>query len=583
MTTFIAVDGEALEDRYALMCDSTDRSIYSAPGLTTTQCFEWLLELPKKTVVVCFGLNYDVNNWLKDVSKPYLKALWRDGELVWNNYKIKWIPRKLFQIIDFRGRIVTINEVWGFFQSSFVKALESWKIEVTTRLTEGKSDRGTFQNKELDRVEAYCKDECLKLVDLMNQLDKACEGAGIKPRSWIGAGSLASALLSSKGVASHIVYDIDLCDELEPILGSYYGGRVEMIRQGHYAGIQGYDIISAYPSSATHLISPNPNGLIEASSANITLLAQCVGREHGIAQVSWDERGSTSLVMPFPVRKKGSIYYPRKGRGWYHLAEVNAALRCGFKLNVERLFYHKSEGLAKPFAWVPEIFATRRQYKAEGKAAEKVLKLALNSVYGKLAQGVGKGHFRSYFWAGEITSRTRARMLEMLMASTNPIACCTDGLYAQSATLTSQVGTELGALEQANYSQFESYQPGVYRAWDGEDITLRSRGFFAREINYDDLLAEFEKHGPYGHVHYESTRFTGLGQALKLKDWSQWRQWVTAPRTVSLYPARKEVTADGSLAPVEDVGDSEPYEPLIDLEADENILDQPLRIDSPGG
>lgn len=579
MTDFIAVDGEALEDKYALMCDSLGRQLNNPDmsELSTAQCFDWLLELPKKTVVVCFGLNYDVNNWLKDISKPYLKALWRDGELVWNNYKIKWIPRKLFQIIDFRGRTVTINEVWGFFQSSFVKALESWKIPVTTRLTEGKSDRGTFQNKELKRVTEYCLDECKKLVELMSQLDAACDNAGIKPRSWIGAGSLASALLQSQGVAPHIVSDPELCADLEPILGSYYGGRVEMLKQGGFHGIEGYDIISAYPSAATHLVTLRPEALTEVTKPEALTLP-----EHGIGLVSWDERKSGKLVMPFPVRKKGSIYYPMKGEGWYHCAEINAAVAMGYKVKLKRLFV--LDGMhGQPFKFVPTIFETRRQYKKEGRAAEKVLKLALNSVYGKLAQGVGKGRFRSYFWAGEVTARTRARMLEMLTYSRDPIACCTDGLYAREATLTSLVGTELGDLEQAGYTDFESYQPGVYRAWEGENVTLRSRGFFAREIDYDDLLSEYENNGPFGHVHYDSTRFTGLGQALKLKDWSQWRQWTTAPRTVSLYPARKRILGDGSLAPIEDVGESEPYEPQIDLEADDNVLDQPLRIDSPGG
>lgn len=580
MTDFIAVDGEAIEDKYALMCDSTDRAILQSDGLSTAQCFDWLLELPKKHVIVCFGLNYDVNNWLKDISKPYLNALWRDGELYWKNYSLHWIPRKLFRIIDSNGRVVTVNEVWGFFQSSFVKALESWKIPVTTRLTEGKSDRGTFELKELDRIEKYCKEECHKLVELMTMLDQACLKAEIKPKSWIGAGSLASALLASKKVGEHLVSDVQLSEDLEPILGAYYGGRVEMLRQGHFNGVEGYDIISAYPSGAVELVKLHAGKLEEVSGP---YFRETHLPEHGIAQVSWHVTDTKSQAMPFPVRKKGSIYYPRKGRGWYHCIEVQTAIKLGFKINIERLFTLQENTEIKPFGWVPELFETRREYKAEGNAAEKVLKLALNSVYGKLAQGVGKGYFRSYFWAGEITARTRARMLEMLVFSNDPIACCTDGLYAQSAKLKALVGTKLGDLEKANYSEFESYQPGVYRAWEGEKITLRSRGFFAREINYDDLLEEYEKNGSYGHVHYESTRFIGLGQALKLKDWSKWREWITAPRTVSLYPARKEIQADGTLAPIDYVGDSEPYEPEIDLEADKNILDQPLRIDSPGG
>lgn len=571
MPNFIAVDGEALDDKYALMCCSEDGTrtppMFNPDGLSTEACFNYLLSLPKG-VVVCFGLNYDVNNWLRDVPKPYLRALWRDGTVVWSNYRLKWIPRKLFTIEHADKRKVTVNEVWGFFQSSFLKALEAWELPATETLKSGKSDRGGFTQKELDRIVMYCREECHKLVELMSKLAAACEVAGIVPRSWIGAGSLANALLNNNGVKGVHKADAELGD-LEPILGSYYGGRVEILKQGSYSPVLGADIVSAYPAAAMNLPALNRAKLVPCDSLP----------QRGIAYVKWNVKPIHG-VCPFPVRKDNGIYYPMIGAGWYHAWEVRKAMQHFSGISVVKAYALK-HWEPDALAWIPDVFKVRRQFKSEGNAAEKPLKLALNSVYGKFAQGIGKGKYRSYYWAGEITAITRAKMLEYLIAADDPIAVCTDGVYMQGTNPLSVESTELGGWEHTDYTEFESFQSGVYRAWLGAVPVLRSRGFFAREIDYADLLVEYEENGVYGHVHYDSTRFIGLGQALKLKDFSKWRTWDTSARTVSLYPARKQVLADGTLAPVECVGESEPYEPKCDIELEEQVMDQPLKIDSP--
>src|SRR5690348_17906092 len=43
-----------------------------------------------------------------------------------------------------------------------------------------------------------------------------------------------------------------------------------------------------------------------------------------------------------------------------------------------------------------------------------VLKLGTNSTYGKTAQSVGSAPFRSWIWAGNITSGTRAQLLRAM-------------------------------------------------------------------------------------------------------------------------------------------------------------------------
>src|ERR1700734_218097 len=77
--SWLAVDGEAIADKYCLLCDDTGRHVLNLDGLSTKECFEFLLDSRTK-IGCCFGLNYDANNWLKDLPEARLKELWETGE-----------------------------------------------------------------------------------------------------------------------------------------------------------------------------------------------------------------------------------------------------------------------------------------------------------------------------------------------------------------------------------------------------------------------------------------------------------------------------------------------------------------------
>src|ERR1700730_705540 len=57
------------------VCTSVEPHPNSKHGLTTVQCFEFLLSLDPETVKVGFAVTYDVNMMLKDIPKTYLKEL----------------------------------------------------------------------------------------------------------------------------------------------------------------------------------------------------------------------------------------------------------------------------------------------------------------------------------------------------------------------------------------------------------------------------------------------------------------------------------------------------------------------------
>jgi hypothetical protein len=552
-------------------------------GLESEQCFRFLLEQPKRHILVCFGLGYDVNNWLRDLPRDALERLWAENNCYWKDYRLEWIPGCWFKVQHIGGLTVTVNEVFRFFQTSFVKSLEAWKIEAPDVIARMKLQRGSFKRQEFAEVKHYCLQECQLLTDLMEQLRAVCKEVGVVPRKWIGAGALANALLNKQQMGTYHAHDLDIASQTVAegaILGAYYAGRIELIHQGVHSNIQTVDIRSAYPSATMALPS--------LAGAKLVHRKRFTRGTHGIFRVRWDCKSDSTLLSPFPVRQKQSIYWPSSGEGWYHGVEVEAALDCGYPVEVLEGWVLKHSG-EQPFRWVESIYRERARLKNEGRAAEKVLKLGLNSIYGKLAQGQGfKGapQWQSYFWAGYITAATRAKVLRAATASKGIVMVSTDGIFCKQPGV--RASNKLGGWEFGKVQELFAAQAGVYQGINPDQEILKSRGFFAAEVDYDALREGWEIEGSNYIYHYESTRFMGLGISLMRKDFSVWRTWRTDRRALSLAPERKEIGQAGILTPCRGPLVSEPYVPKVSLseqqsrELETQLIegrDQPLKTE----
>lgn len=583
MTDFIAIDGEADDDgNYIILCDSTGRTLYDPNGIRSADALDFLLTLPARHEIVCFGLNYDANQWLRELPRPALERLATDNRCAWNgDYKLEWIPSKSFTV-TVPGRSVTVCEVFGFFQTSFVKALQNWGFDPPAEIERMKRKRGTFTRAELQRVIAYCHAECDLLVQLMNKLQDACKRADCVPRRrWIGAGSIASSLLTSHHARDHHAYDVDLfgqTDTEDYVLRAYFGGRVELFAQGYARNVMSSDVRSAYPSAALHLPS--------LSSATVSRARTYAPDEpYALWRVRW-QLPATVTVAPFPTRLPGGqICWPLAGSGVYHAAEVRAAIGLyGAAIEVIDGLVIRS-GDETPFDWITEVYEHRKRFKAERNHAEKALKLGMNSIYGKMAQGYGFGKrppFQSYFWAGFITSHTRAQMLRKLAASTDPIMAATDGIVA-TKTPHDNISDELGAWEVGSYDLIGTVQPGVYVVkHDGETFT-KSRGFLARDVDYPAMLDLFTRDGPQGAYHYQTRRFIGLKVALHRTDFNVWRKWIVETRAVAFENTHKLAGAGGVLYPPPGPHESLPYTPKQSLWDDptDTLLESAIADDQP--
>jgi hypothetical protein len=445
---FIGVDGEGGKDseghhQYYLLT-AGEWKIATGNPLTTRECLTFLGSLPPDAYYVGYFFDYDVTMILRGLPPEKIARLFnredRTREVApgreycfpvdWEGFQIDYLPHKEFKVRHYTGRTpkgirtfspwVVINDVGTFFQCSFVKALDLWDIgtpEQQAAIAEGKDMRADFGQLTKEVVE-YNALEIVLLQKLMDEFRGVCEDIGYVPARWQGPGNLATAMLRHHGVPKN--KDINVPDPVVEAAGAaYYGGRFETTIVGSIDGpVYAYDINSAYPDALTQLPC-----LIHGDWDSITadqLLPGDLYLAHGRYEQDFtDTQGDFMWDPPktkrpglfnFPCRDKGGrIYYPAAGSGWYWSVEIEQAVHQTF--TPDTIWVYRPCCDCIPFDWVPDVYDMRI---ALGKSKKGgVLKLGLNSIYGKMAQSIGAAPYANPVWAGLITAITRAKLMSV--------------------------------------------------------------------------------------------------------------------------------------------------------------------------
>lgn len=600
-------------------------------GLSTEQCLNFLLDIGywHSNTYVSFFFNYDVAKMLHDLDRDTLAALWHGGWVIWatsrgDRYYIKWIPSKMLEVGEVKPdvdlsdlerfrpikhcvRRTTIYDTSGFFQCAFVKALKDWKVasDVDLNLIEGmKGKRNDFTKEERAAIRGYCLKECEYLCKLMDALARALWDAELYLRSWHGAGAIANALFEKFGVADHL--EGPPAEVEEAVLGAYFGGRIELFQQGYFErGVLDYDLNSAYPSAAIslpslagarweHISSPERREVFSTPDA----LWLCSWDVTEPLNKSGSQRRNPGLVGPLPFRERGRIYFPfRAGRTWVHSEELATAMRL---FGAEKFTLHEGWRLIpatahKPFGFLKAVAQERIRAKLSGEMKHIPLKLGMNSIYGKLAQGQTDPHrvpkYLSYYLAGRITARTRAVMLSAAIAAgPGVVAIATDGLFTTTPVLGLPIGALPGTWEDASATETPMLfvQPGIIFSESGQ--VHKTRGFGKKSLSYFDYQQEYTddvsvppgvfprladererrrilkrihatgaytvpglktiwlSDGPTGRVPYRERRFIGIGGTVSRNSedaWDSFGRWLDVERELRFFIGGGKFYIDG--------------------------------------
>lgn len=441
--------------------------------------------------------------------------------------------------------------MFSFFTCSFIKAYEDLIGNVPDIITKGKAGRSTFSVEEFGDVVKYWTVEIQMLKELANELRKRVYGAGLRIKDWHGPGALASFAMRANGIKQHMARSND--DVRMAARYAYAGGRFELFKIGRIEGpIYGIDINSAYPFAIAKLPSLSDGEWCHVDRSDIhKKLSDCHALPpFGLWKLRLRDRDKGGFAHePSPLFHRDldhNISFPWYTEGWYYSHEAYLAYQHGAEI-VEGWFYQSSA--EKPFAWITDMYETRRDWKRRGLSSQLALKLCMNSIYGKLAQRVGydpeKGTLPPWHqleWAGWVTSYTRAMLFSIIrkIPYQDLVAVETDGIYttADPSSLGIVDSKELGGWEVSEYKEMMYVQSGL--AWfmdsNGEWHTKR-RGLDSGSFTLDDCrdyLSTLAPGAPWNPFVGNTTRFVGLGQALASK-WFTQRHcvWETKPREIN--------------------------------------------------
>lgn len=582
---FIGVDGEGYDDvngRHLYnMLRAGDRLLEPGNGrfLTSWECLDFLCSLEPDAIYVAYYFDYDVTKILENISWYKLKKLVdRDSrrtqygdtfpvDLQDGEYQIDWMRGKFFKCrrlvrteIGEEGKLkrvyskwVVINDVGPFFQCKFHDALAAWSIGTASQrdaIQAGKDLRNSHTLHDVRRIAAYNRLEIDLLQELMEQFRQACIDVGYVPRKWQGPGQIAEVMLSVNGIPRS--KDVLLLQQNERLLefarNAFYGGRPETTGVGHFAGpVWQWDINSAYPYALLHvpclLHGRFEHGLDSGAALGIEPLSICYGSFE-----KKDEPGRPILYgLPFRT-ESGVIMYPESGKGWYWGFEILASEHQIF--HAEETFTYVESCSCVPFEWIRNVYTVRKGMGKDGRGI--VLKLALNSLYGKMAQSIGSPKYANPIWASFITAFCRVQIQNLIHSCHDKEKRCGEGvaMVATDAIFTCHdipvnESGELGELDKKVHPNgIFIVQPGLYFRssvdGDGNVDDPKTRGVpKSKIIEYrDQFESNYERMRTSrdladGDVTIQLRAFVGIRQALHRNNRTVLGQWVATTKRIS--------------------------------------------------
>lgn len=521
----IGLDGEGYTTKdgkhlYTYLCACTGERVvselYNPKGLSTQSILEFLWALPKSALLVGFSLGYDRTKWFEDWPNHSIFQLMHPDNFPGkfgpkparhDGWAVSLVSTRLTLRCDGEKGTRTVWDVWKFFQSSFVSALTKWNIGTEKEralIEKEKKRRGNFKGIG-DREKAYCQLECKLLAQLMRELLDAHDAEGLRLNSYFGPGSTASLILKAHGDQRAAIP----ANLMHAVLCAYFGGRFELSRMGpvHASELFVYDIASAYPYAMTRIPCLLHGKWVRVSDIEKCGLATLVRfrvDSHKDANPAWG---------PLPHRMPdGNILFPTESAGgWAWIDE----LRAGMELHpgVTPLYaYTWKRDCICPNPFEKSIKDLYQRRLAWGKAARGiVLKLGLNSCYGKSAQRVGKGQHRCFVRAGLITSLTRAMLLRAVSLATDPwnvLELATDSIMSREPLMLEAPG--LGGWERKPWEGgVFLMRPGLRFALAGDDnkqTAARGLGTSTLHKNREKVKAAW-KRAPMSSVTLETPSF----------------------------------------------------------------------------
>jgi hypothetical protein len=384
-----------------------------------------------------------------------------------------------------RGHMTRISDTIKLFQSTLMKTIVDWQVgtaEERELVQLGKDQRELVHFTDPDEraeVTEYNRLETKLHAEIMERFRDAwmnaahtphgnCDGHGLPlPRNWQSPGSLAKILYNHYRVPRR--NEVDAADTVPAeVWGiaalAMYGGWFEVSIFGPAPGVFGpayslaagylptiprriteYDLTSAYPSAMTHLPclrhshwehrEPRQGEYgLQQVSALYTRPVRVYLQENDKSSYDTeilcpdtriDQNYPTFMGLPHRDGH-GRVSRPLHTDGWYWNFEVSQAKHQ--EVTVKDSWTWVADGCGcDMWAFVPQLFALRQRL---GKLRGKPVKLAINSLYGVMAErqrGDSEPPYANLIVASFVTAWTRAHIMRTIHENS-----CDNGLRCGS-------------------------------------------------------------------------------------------------------------------------------------------------------
>jgi hypothetical protein len=464
--------------------------------VSTEECLTWIASLQQQYYQWCqhtgkkytppliggFALGYDYAHILTDITAEQLEALLTSGSYdvppvqITEDFACRITANNLRIYNSDGDEIASIWDTFKFYQAAFLKVMEAYAEPDEWKIIERGKERRTDDNHVMQDELRYCLYECRVHSRAMNALKEGVRKLELPITGWYGPGSLAAAKYRKERTKERFwKSDSEQSNEMAvAALRAFVGGRFETTGHGWLPKMFSHDIRSAYPASMKNLPCLKHGRWVQSTQPEADMLNNLA-----VGEVTWHCVNPPGGWGPWPMRRSMKFQelpiWPFDGNSWLWSPEFRAGRFLTADYTVHRAFVYKRCCSCTPFPWVPALYDLRKEYEALGREIEaKVVKLILNSLYGKLAQSVGKPPLPTWIWAGLITQSARTQLLDAIR--TDPEHCvmvATDAVYS-TVPLHLDFGPGLGQWDGPDeYGRCLVIQAGFWKDYDNDKVKTR--------------------------------------------------------------------------------------------------------------
>ena len=507
----IGFDTETYKGRAFLICSSDGKS-HPIKGFNDILFAVHRVEYTK-TLNLFYNLKFDALAMLKYLPRDVLKELYIVGKVDYEGVRINYIPKKRLSIRR-QNRTVTFFDIAQYYMMSLDKASKKYLGEGKNDMDVQKFDSLAWIGRNIDEIIEYCLKDSVLCARLGVYWQRLATRAGLDFNKPMSPAYLSSRYYQAK-CDIPVLYSPEV---MEYSYKSYNGGRFEVFQRGYFDTLYKYDIRSAYPDVIRQLLD-----ISRGSWYHSTVFME--GAEYGFlrCKISTVE----NLIQPLMLKVKGLCIFPqfKKIIKYITLDEYRFIKdhHLGTAEFLDGVFFFPTDERIV-FDCVEQDYKHRAALKKRGDDLEKVFKIVLNSLYGKMIERtkklvkcdrtvpggsyvdvVGRNNIDTYkvryetgnlfnpVYASLITSRTRLRLLEPLLDRQESIVSFfTDSIMSTERLPIS--GSGLGSWDYEGKYEGVLIGTGVYSLLNDQEYVCKLRGFrLANNVDMFDLL-EKNKH-----------------------------------------------------------------------------------------